>query len=66
MGNSVKGLTKVQVDDIHSLSFIQQEGHLVVEGDDTKLNGEVDNLEGRENLWEDLDRLEEWVNENLK
>jgi len=33
VGNSVKGLTKVQVDDIHSLSLIHQAGHLVIEGD---------------------------------
>ena len=33
MGNHVKGLTKVQVDDIHSLSFILQLGHVVIEGD---------------------------------
>jgi len=33
VGNSVKGLTKVQVDDIHSLSLIHYTGHLVIEGD---------------------------------
>ncbi|PKU47407.1 rna-directed dna polymerase from mobile element jockey-like [Limosa lapponica baueri] len=33
--------------------------------DDTKLSREVDTLEGRANLQEDLDRLEEWVNKNL-
>jgi len=33
VGNSVKGLTKVQVDNIHSLSIIHQMGHLVTEGD---------------------------------
>ena len=33
--------------------------------DDNKLSGEVDTLEGRAALWEDLDRLEEWTNKNL-
>jgi len=33
LGNSVKGLTKVQVDDIHSISLIQWAGHLIIEGD---------------------------------
>jgi len=33
VGNSVKGLTKVQVDNIHSLSFIREACHLVTEGD---------------------------------
>ncbi|PKU46993.1 rna-directed dna polymerase from mobile element jockey-like [Limosa lapponica baueri] len=33
--------------------------------DDAKLSGEVDTLEGRATLQEDLDRLEEWVNKNL-
>ncbi|GAB0179987.1 mitochondrial enolase superfamily member 1 [Grus japonensis] len=32
---------------------------------DTKLSREVDTLEGRATLWEDLDRLEEWANKNL-
>jgi len=32
---------------------------------DTKLETEVDTLEGRTTLQEDLDRLEEWVNKNL-
>jgi len=33
VGNSVKGLTKVQVDNIHTLSLIHQVGHLVIEAD---------------------------------
>ena len=33
--------------------------------DDTELSGEVDTLEGRATLPEDLDRLEEWANKNL-
>ena len=31
MWNSVKGLTKVQVDNIHSLSLVHYVGHLVIE-----------------------------------
>lgn len=31
---------------------------------DTKLNGEMDNSEGRSTLQEDLNRLEEWTNKN--
>ena len=33
MENSVKGLTKVQIDNIYSLSLIYSVGHLVIEGD---------------------------------
>ena len=33
MGNSVKGLTEVQVNNIQSLSFAHLAGHLVTEGD---------------------------------
>ncbi|PKU49303.1 rna-directed dna polymerase from mobile element jockey-like [Limosa lapponica baueri] len=32
---------------------------------DTKLSGEMDTLEGRDSLQEDLDRVEEWTNKNL-
>jgi len=41
VGNSVKGLTKVQVDDIHSLSLIHQVDHLVIEGDQVGQAGPV-------------------------
>ncbi|GAB0207986.1 hypothetical protein GRJ2_003264300 [Grus japonensis] len=37
VGNSVKGFTKVQVDNIHSLSLIHYSGHLVIEGDQKAL-----------------------------
>ena len=33
VGKGVKVFTKVQVDDIHSLSLIQQAGHLLIERD---------------------------------
>ncbi|KAK4831749.1 hypothetical protein QYF61_018947 [Mycteria americana] len=33
VGDSVKGFTTVQVDNIYSLSLIHRVGHLVVEGD---------------------------------
>jgi len=33
VGNSDNGLTKAQVDDVHSLSLIHWVGHLVIEGD---------------------------------
>lgn len=33
--------------------------------DGTKLSGEVNTLEGRVNLLEEQDRLEEWPNKNL-
>ena len=33
MGNSIKGLTKVEVDNHPSLSLIHEAGHLVIEGD---------------------------------
>jgi len=33
VGNSVKGLTEVQVDNIHSLSLIYWAGHLVIQAD---------------------------------
>jgi len=33
VGNSVKGLTKVQVENIHSLSLIHLSSYLVIEGD---------------------------------
>ncbi|RMC09674.1 hypothetical protein DUI87_13460 [Hirundo rustica rustica] len=33
VGDSVQGLAEVQIDNIHSLSYIHQEGHLVIKGD---------------------------------
>ncbi|RMB92284.1 hypothetical protein DUI87_31396 [Hirundo rustica rustica] len=33
VGDSVKGLAEVQIDNIHSLSCIHQAGHLVMNGD---------------------------------
>ncbi|RMC15819.1 hypothetical protein DUI87_08023 [Hirundo rustica rustica] len=33
LGDSVKGLAEVQIDNIHSLSHIHQVGHLVIKGD---------------------------------
>jgi len=39
VGNSVTGITKVQVDDVHSLSLIHWVGHLVVEGDQVSQAG---------------------------
>jgi len=33
VGNSVKGLTKVQVDNTYSLSLIHEAGHFVIDGD---------------------------------
>ena len=38
---------------------------LMTFADDTKLSGEVDTLEGRATLQEDLHRLEEWAKKNL-
>ncbi|PKU45477.1 rna-directed dna polymerase from mobile element jockey-like [Limosa lapponica baueri] len=40
-------------------------GTLMKFADDTKVSGEVDSLEGRATLQEDVDRVEEWVNKNL-
>ncbi|PKU41861.1 hypothetical protein llap_7836 [Limosa lapponica baueri] len=39
VGNCVKGFTKVQVNNIHSLSLINNKGHLVIEGDEVSQAG---------------------------
>ena len=39
VGNSVKSLTEVQVQNIHSLSLIHYAGHLVTEGDQVGQEG---------------------------
>lgn len=33
--------------------------------DDTKMSGVVDIIEGRSNIWRNLDRLKKWPQENL-
>ena len=51
MGNSVQGLTKVQVDNIHSLSLIHQAGHLVIEGDQVGQAGPYTLVQARNTLY---------------
>ncbi|PKU39453.1 rna-directed dna polymerase from mobile element jockey- hypothetical protein [Limosa lapponica baueri] len=45
VGNCIKGLAKVQVNNIHSLSFIHQAGHFVLEGDQDEMRKAKASLE---------------------